>query len=121
LITNYDETIAELKKDIVKTHDALVKNAVKLREYRMKEAKKCETEIIKECRSLDLENTRFEIIFNEVDLSDELTAHGVVHKTYKADGKIAAHAWSIATIFKEAKDCLKETIDFVLPYLPEYF
>lgn len=72
LITNYDETIAELKKDIVKTHDALVKSAVKLREYRMKEAKKCETEIIKECRSLDLENTRFEIIFNEVDLSDEL-------------------------------------------------
>ena len=41
--------------------------------------------------------------------------------TYKADGKIAAHAWSIATIFKESKDCLKETIDFVLPYFPEYF
>ena len=59
--------------------------------------------------------------YETFDLSDELTAHGVVHKTYKADGKIAAHAWSIATIFKESKKCLKETIDFVLPFLPDYF
>lgn len=59
--------------------------------------------------------------YETFDLSEELKAHGVTHKTYKADGKIAAHAWSIATIFKESKECLKETIDFVLPYLPEYF
>ena len=59
--------------------------------------------------------------YETFDLSEELKAHGITHKTYKADGKIAAHAWSIATIFKESKECLKETIDFVLPYLPEYF
>ena len=59
--------------------------------------------------------------YETFDLSEELTKLGVTHKTYKADGKIAAHAWSIATIFKESKDCLKGTIDFVLPYLPGYF
>ena len=59
--------------------------------------------------------------YETFDLSEELKAHGITHKTYKADGKIAAHAWSIATIFKESKECLKETVDFVLPYLPEYF
>ena len=59
--------------------------------------------------------------YETFDLSEQLTAHGVSHRTYQADGKIAAHAWSIATIFNESKDCLKETIDFVLPYLPEYF
>lgn len=59
--------------------------------------------------------------YETFDLSEELTKLGVTHKTYKADGKIAAHAWSIATIFKESKGCLKETIDFVLPYLPDYF
>ncbi len=59
--------------------------------------------------------------YETFDLSEEFTKLGVTHKTYKADGKIAAHAWSIATIFKESKDCLEETIDFVLPYLPDYF
>lgn len=70
LITNYDEAILNLKKDIEKNHEILVKNAIKLREYRMKEAKKCEKELVSECLNLDLEHTKFEISFNDVDLSD---------------------------------------------------
>ena len=70
LITNYEEAILSLKKDIERNHEVLVKNAIKLREFRMKEAKKCEIELVKECVNLDLEHTKFEIIFNDVDLSD---------------------------------------------------
>ncbi len=55
------------------------------------------------------------------DLDKELTELGVIHKLFKGDGKISAHAWSIVTMFPEAKECLRETFDFVLPYLPEYF
>lgn len=59
--------------------------------------------------------------YETFELSERLTALGVEHKTYKADGTIASHAWSIATVFKEAQECLKETIDFTLPHLPDYF
>ena len=59
--------------------------------------------------------------YETFDLSKELTALGIEHKTYKGDGKISAHAWSIVTMFPEAKACLKETFDFILPYLPDYF
>ncbi len=55
------------------------------------------------------------------DLDKELTKLNVPHKLFKGDGKISAHAWSIVTMFPEAKECLKETFDYVLPYLPEYF
>ena len=70
LITNYDEAIKSLEKDIEKNHETLVKYAIKLREYRMKEAKKCEKDLVNECRNLDLEHTKFEVLFNDVDLED---------------------------------------------------
>ena len=70
LITNYDETIKSLKEDIIKTHQELVKGATDLRNYRIKAAKVCEKALVSECISLDLEHTKFEILFNEVDFSD---------------------------------------------------
>ena len=70
LITNYDETIKILKDGITKTHQDLVKSASDLRGFRMKAAKVCEKALVNECVSLDLEHTKFEIIFNEVDFSN---------------------------------------------------
>ena len=36
-------------------------------------------------------------------------------------GSIGSHAWTIVTMLKKGRICLKETFDFVLPYLPDYF
>ena len=70
LITNFDEAIKDLKNDIVKKHQELVKCANSLRAYRSKVAKDCECALVKECVDLDLEHTKFEIIFNDVDFAD---------------------------------------------------
>lgn len=59
--------------------------------------------------------------YETFDLSEQLKALGVEHKTYKADGLTSPHAWSIVTMLKKSKNCLKETFDFVLPCLPDYF
>ena len=70
LITNFDEAIKELKNDIIIKHQDLVKTSNTLRSYREKNARRCEKAIVKECVDLDLAHTKFEIIFNEVDLTD---------------------------------------------------
>lgn len=74
LITNFDDTIKSLKGDIDKNHNDLVKVSTDLREYRYKAAKACEKALVKECVELDLEHTKFEIIFNEVDFKDSLNS-----------------------------------------------
>ena len=70
LITNFDEAIKELKNDIINKHQELVKISNTLRAYREKNARRCEKAIVKECVDLDLAHTKFEIVFNEVDLTD---------------------------------------------------
>lgn len=75
LITNFDEAIKTLKADIDKNHFDLVKVATNLRAYRQKSAKSCEKALVKECCNLDLEHTKFEIIFNDVDLTDSLNSN----------------------------------------------
>lgn len=70
LITNFDEVIKELKNDIIIKHQDLVKISNTLRSYREKNARRCEKAIVKECVDLDLAHTKFEIVFNEVDLTD---------------------------------------------------
>ena len=72
LATNFDETIKELENDIKKAHEELVKSAKNLRSLRVKEAKSVEKALISECNNLDLENTKFEIIFNDIDTTDYL-------------------------------------------------
>ena len=70
LATNFDETIAELKREVIDLHHELVKEAVNLHEYRLKEAEKITQQIIKECHDLDLEHTDFKILFEDIDLKD---------------------------------------------------
>ena len=72
LVTNFDEAIKSLKADIDKNHNDLSKVAINLREYRQKAAKVCEKALVKECKELDLEHTKFEIIFNDINLDDSL-------------------------------------------------
>ena len=64
------ETLKELKNDIIIKHQDLVKISNTLRSYREKNARRCEKAIVKECVDLDLAHTKFEIVFNEVDLTD---------------------------------------------------
>ncbi|MBR3754687.1 MAG: alpha/beta hydrolase [Clostridia bacterium] len=59
--------------------------------------------------------------YESFDMAADLEKAGVDHALYKGDKKIAKHAWSIVTRFKEGRDCLAATYDFVLPYLPGYF
>ena len=70
LITNFDEAIKGLKENVGSKYSQLVKASLSLREYREKKAKECEKELVKECNELDLEHTKFEIRFNEVELND---------------------------------------------------
>ena len=70
LYTNYDETIAMLKNNVESSHQNLVKSANSLRNLRSKVARICEKSLISECINLDLENTKFEIVFNDVDTTD---------------------------------------------------
>lgn len=65
--------------------------------------------------------TRDKLRFETFDMAEELKALSVPHKLYKADGSIGNHAWSIAMVFAKSKLCFKDTIDFVLPYLPDCF
>ncbi len=55
------------------------------------------------------------------DMMRELCALHIPYKFFKGDGSISSHAWSIVTMLKKGRICLKETFDFILPYLPDYF
>jgi DNA repair protein RecN (Recombination protein N) len=70
LVTNFEETINSLKLELKDKHSKLVGSATKLSELRKKIAVECEKELIKECNNLDLLNTKFEIKFSNVDLTD---------------------------------------------------
>ena len=70
LETDFDSAILELKNAVVKKHQALVDSSLELSSYRKKKALKVSEKIIKESREMDLENTNFEIKFEEINLSD---------------------------------------------------
>ena len=70
MATNYDEVLAETKKDVISAYDKLKQSAIDLTNYRKSLAKTLEKEIVKECHDLDLENTVFEVSFNEVAYDD---------------------------------------------------
>ena len=72
MVTNYDDVLNEAKVELKKAFDILSSKAIELSTYRKNIAKKLEKEIVKECVDLDLENTLFEIKFNDVDLSNYL-------------------------------------------------
>lgn len=59
--------------------------------------------------------------YEAFDLEEKFKKLGVPYRMFKGDGIIGNHAWTIVTMFKKARICLKDTFDFVLPYLPDYF
>ncbi|MDE5546611.1 MAG: hypothetical protein K2I88_04020, partial [Anaeroplasmataceae bacterium] len=74
MVNNYEDVLNQSKEEVITTHKILVDKALKLSEYRKKIASQLEAGILKECHDLDLEDTRFEIVFNEVSLTDPFQA-----------------------------------------------
>ena len=70
LSTNYDETIKELKEELGVYYDKLFASALNLSKYRQKEAEKLEKRLVSICNSLDLENTKFKVIFKDIVKGD---------------------------------------------------
>lgn len=70
MVLNYDELLEENKNIVINNFNELTKIANKLSDYRKKIALNIEKEIISECKDLDLENTTFEIKFNELSFDD---------------------------------------------------
>lgn len=70
MVQHFDEVLNQSKEEVVSTYEALKAQALKLSTYRKKLTAKIEKGILKECFELDLENTRFEIQFQEVILED---------------------------------------------------
>lgn len=55
------------------------------------------------------------------DMMKEYEALGIPYGTYEGTGILRNHAWTIVTIVEKGRQCLAETFDFILPYLPDYF
>ncbi len=55
--------------------------------------------------------------YETFDLQEDLEALGVPCKTYKADGIIGNHAWSVMPIFKKSMDCFETAYEFVMKYI----
>lgn len=59
--------------------------------------------------------------FDTFDFVKELRRYNIPYRMFRGDGSIGSHAWTIVTMLRKGKICLKETFDFVLPLLPDYF
>ena len=59
--------------------------------------------------------------YEAFDFAEDLRKNKVNYKIFKSDGLIGMHAWSIVLLFKKSRICLKESFDFVLPYISDYF
>lgn len=70
MVNNYEDVLKEAKEEVSCTHKNLVDHALKLSAYRKKIASQIEAGILKECYDLDLEDTKFKIVFNDVSLKD---------------------------------------------------
>ena len=70
MAVNYDDTLKEKKEIVLKTFNELKEKALLISNYRKKLSLSLEKSIVKECYDLDLENTQFEVSFNEVSFTD---------------------------------------------------
>lgn len=59
--------------------------------------------------------------FDTKDFANELRLYNIPYRMFKGDGLAGFHAWTIVTMLRQGKDCLKESFDYVLPLLPDYF
>ena len=67
---NYDETLKEHKELVIKAYEKLKKDSIELTNYRKKIAKELASGIVLECMDLDLLNTKFEVLFNDIEYKD---------------------------------------------------
>jgi len=67
---NYDEVLKEKENELKKSFERLKNASIKLTEYRKKKANVLSKAIVDECKDLDLDSTRFEVKFNEVNYDD---------------------------------------------------
>jgi len=65
LIKNYDSYLEKYAKKVADLKEETINIGLELRKIRMKLAKKLEREVILELKDLDLEDTKFEVLFNE--------------------------------------------------------
>lgn len=72
MTTNYDVVLKESLRSCQNSFNILKDSAIKLTEYRKKLAEKLTLGIIKECKDLDLENTQFEIAFDNIAFDNYL-------------------------------------------------
>lgn len=70
MVTNYDEVFKEHEEKCKDLFNKALSSGLKLSEYRKKLSLKMTSQIEKECKDLDLDNTIFDIKFNEIDCSD---------------------------------------------------
>ena len=55
--------------------------------------------------------------FESSDMIKEYEKLGVRYGSYEGTGALKAHAWTIVTVLKKGKECLRRSLDFVRPYL----
>lgn len=70
MVTNYDEVFKEHEEKCKDLFNKALSSGLKLSEYRKKISLKMTSQIEKECKDLDLDNTIFDIKFNEINCSD---------------------------------------------------
>lgn len=75
MIEHYDEVLKRNYDHLRDTFKAVSSAATALSDYRKNYAKKIEEGILKECQELDLEHTKFEIVFEDIQLNDPLDKH----------------------------------------------
>lgn len=66
-IENYDEIIANLEKKVKESYNKTLEIGKNIREIRISLAKSLEKSLIANLKDLKLKNTRFEIVFNDLD------------------------------------------------------
>ncbi len=67
---NYDEVLKEKENELKKSFERLKNASIKLTEYRKKKSIGLSKAIVDECKDLDLDSTRLEVKFNEVNYDD---------------------------------------------------
>ncbi len=72
MVYHYDDILEQAKASLISTYEVLREKALQLSLYRKKVAKAIELGILKECHDLDLEDTQFKIVFQDITLDDPM-------------------------------------------------
>ena len=72
ITNNFDEVLEEANKKLKESFELLKDKALKLSSYRKQISNDFAKKIVDECKDLDLENTKFEVSFKDINLDDYL-------------------------------------------------